>query len=113
MHEDQQASTHSQLGAASHAAETLTQWMEAIIRLWVTQLLPAPHALQSATSRHSVAGMHGPQQPSTTLGTWPLPHEGCAALHVTSAALQLRSSTQRLAMHLALTPWTPRAEHAL
>jgi hypothetical protein len=82
-------------------------------RLWVTQLLPAPHALQSVTSRHSVGGMHGPQQPSTTLGTWLLAHVGCAALHVTAEALQLSSSTQRLATHLVPTPCMPRAEQAL
>jgi hypothetical protein len=56
---------------------------------------------QSVTSRHSVGGKHGPQQPfSVTLFTWPLAQGSGSELQVARAWLQLRSMTQRPKLHV-------------
>jgi hypothetical protein len=65
-------SRHAQLRSFKHRCGSATQWRsDAQIVCSRHTLVAGSHASQATTLAHSVAGTHGPQQPSITDGTWP------------------------------------------
>lgn len=86
LHEKGQASVQSQVWASAQLAATSTHCTKGPgLSLFVTQTVSAGHALQSVTSLHWPASMHGPQHESLMLGVCPAGHSGLADLHVTCA----------------------------
>jgi len=98
-----QASAQPQLGFLAQFEVTETHCVKGNgLSPFLTHTCPALQSVQSATSRHCPASIHGPQHIPTTLGTCPAWHWGFAALHVTFESSQLRSKTQRLERQTAL-----------